>query len=76
MILTGIIFPFTFMCTQYLYYIHSPTPFPCILPLPLVPIRQAESVLQFCKRKKKWHFCLLKIATQGISLWHFHVCMY
>jgi hypothetical protein len=24
-----------------------------------------------CKRKK-WHFCLSKIATQGVSLWHFH----
>jgi hypothetical protein len=24
----------------------------------------------------KWHFCLLKIALQGVSLWHFHVYMY
>jgi hypothetical protein len=32
-------------------------------------------VLRFCKRKN-WHFCLLKIATQGISLLHFHVYMY
>jgi hypothetical protein len=33
-------------------------------------------VLLFSKRKrKKWHFCLceMKIATQGISLWYFHV---
>jgi hypothetical protein len=25
---------------------------------------------------KKRHFCLHKIALQGISLWHFHVYMY
>jgi hypothetical protein len=36
------------------------------------------SVIQFCKRtkKEKWHFCLLKIATQGVALWHFRVYMY
>jgi hypothetical protein len=39
-------------------------------------------VLWFCRRKKnkrkKWHFCLfkIKIATQGVSLWQFHVYMY
>jgi hypothetical protein len=33
-------------------------------------------VLQFCKRKEKWNFCLFKIATLGVSLWHFHICMY
>jgi hypothetical protein len=27
-------------------------------------------------REKKWHFCLFKIATQGVSLWHFHVYMH
>jgi hypothetical protein len=27
-------------------------------------------VLHFCKRK--WHFCLFKIGTQGVSLWYFH----
>jgi hypothetical protein len=25
---------------------------------------------------EKRYFCLLKIAIQGVSLWHFHVCMY
>jgi hypothetical protein len=26
---------------------------------------------------KKWHFCLFKIAIQGVSfLWHFYVYMY
>jgi hypothetical protein len=29
---TSLIFPFTYMCTQYLYYIHLPTPFPYLLP--------------------------------------------
>jgi hypothetical protein len=32
-------------------------------------------VLPFCKRKE-WHFCLFKIAIQGVSLWHFCVYMY
>jgi hypothetical protein len=32
-------------------------------------------VFQFYKRIK-WHFCLFKIAMQGVSLWHFHVYMY
>jgi hypothetical protein len=27
-------------------------------------------------RRKKWYFCLLKITTQGFSLWHFRVNMY
>jgi hypothetical protein len=35
---TGIIFPFTYMCTQYLHYIHLPTPFPNLLPPTLIPI--------------------------------------
>jgi hypothetical protein len=42
---TGIIFPFTYMCTQYLYYIHSPTPFPHILPFPTGTNPQAGPVL-------------------------------
>jgi hypothetical protein len=25
------------------------------------------------KRRKKWHICLFEIATQGVSLWNFHV---
>jgi hypothetical protein len=27
-------------------------------------------------KEKKWYFCLLMVATQGVSLWHFHVYMY
>jgi hypothetical protein len=35
---TGLTFPFTYMCTQYfLCYIHPPTSFSHMLPLPLVP---------------------------------------
>jgi hypothetical protein len=71
---TGLIFPFTCMCT-YFHHIHPTTPFPYILLL--VPTPRQElfclPVLCFCK---KWHFCLFKIAIQGVSLWHFHVCMY
>jgi hypothetical protein len=33
---TGIIFPFTYMCTQYLHHIHLSSPFFHFLPLPLV----------------------------------------
>jgi hypothetical protein len=77
---TGLIFPFTYMCTQYLRHIHPPTLFPHILPLLLVPPspgRTWPSLLfsNFVK-EKKWHFCLFNIATQGVFLWHFHVDMY
>jgi hypothetical protein len=78
----GLIFPLTYMCTQHLYHIHPPTPFPYLLPLPTVtnPCPRQDlfypPVLWFCKRKKKKrHFCLFKIA-QGVSLWHVHVCMH
>jgi hypothetical protein len=34
-------------------------------------------ISEFTKeRKKKFHFCLFKITTQRITLWHFHVYMY
>jgi hypothetical protein len=78
---TGIIFQFTVMCTQYLHYIHPPTPFLHLLTPSYWyqphPIRQnlfpssCSLVLQ-----KKWHFCLFKIATQGVSLWYFYVFIY
>jgi hypothetical protein len=51
---TGIIFAFTYMCTQYLHHIHSPIPFPYLLLVP--PHRQdlyCPPILRFCKRKKK-----------------------
>jgi hypothetical protein len=28
------------------------------------------------RKRKKWHFCLFKIATEGVSLWHLHIYMY
>jgi hypothetical protein len=52
-------------------------PFPTSSPIPLVWIPQAGSVPRSCslilQKKKKWHFCLFKIAIQGVSLWHFHM---
>jgi hypothetical protein len=66
-------------------YIHPPRPFPISSPFPPVltcpPTLDLfrPPVLWFCIRKKKeekWHFCLFKIATQGVSLWHFHIYMY
>jgi hypothetical protein len=43
-------FSCTYMCTQYLHYIHPPTPYLHLLPpsLPLVPIPQTRSVLPSC----------------------------
>jgi hypothetical protein len=62
-----------------LHHIHPPIPCLYILNLPLEPTTKQDlfypPVLQFCK-KKKWHFCLFKIAIQGVDLWHFHVFMY
>jgi hypothetical protein len=77
----NVIFTCTYMCTQYQHYIHPPTPTPHILPTltSTYPPRQdlfCLPVLRFCKRKKKWHFCLSKISVQGVSLWHFYVRMY
>jgi hypothetical protein len=50
---------------------------------PAPPGRTCSAILysNFVKEKRKqktWHFSLfeLKIATQGISLWYFHVYMY
>jgi hypothetical protein len=45
---------------------------------PPTPRGKAYSILLFSNfvNGKKWHFCLFKICTQGISLWHFHEYMY
>jgi hypothetical protein len=72
------------MCTQYLYHIHPPTPFPHLLLLPQVPTTALSLPGRTCStlpisnfvKEKKWQFCLFKIATQGVSLWHFHVHMH
>jgi hypothetical protein len=68
------------MCTQYAPYLPSCTlsthpPYShCYQP----PDRTHSTILfsNFVKRKIKWHFCLFKIATQRVALWHFHVYMY
>jgi hypothetical protein len=48
-------------------------------PLPLAPTPRQDLfcplVLWFVNEKNS-HFCLFKIATQGVSLCHFHVYMY
>jgi hypothetical protein len=73
------------MCTQYLHYIHPPTFFLHLLPWLTVTnspslLPQTWPVMPSCslilwKKEKKWHFCLFKIVTQGVSLWYFHVYM-
>jgi hypothetical protein len=81
---TGLIFPFTYVCTQYLHCIHPTMPFPHPFPPPTgatahlhhstcLPVLFSDFVK---KKKKKWHFCLFKIAIWGVSLWHFHVYVY
>jgi hypothetical protein len=38
---------------------------------------QTGTILLSCSPfLKKMHFCLFKIALQGVSLWHFHVHMF
>jgi hypothetical protein len=69
---TGLIFPSTYICTQYLHIFILLHPFPTSSHLPLIlPDRDlfCPLILWFCKMT----FCLFKITTQEISLWHFHV---
>jgi hypothetical protein len=63
------------ICTKFTFLY----PFPTSSLLPLVPPAPRQDlfhtlVLWFCKRK--WMTFLFKKATQGVSLWHFHVYMY
>jgi hypothetical protein len=57
-VLTSIIFPFTYICAQYLHYVHSPSPFPLFFS-PLTDTNTSRQdllhspVLQFCIRKKE-----------------------
>jgi hypothetical protein len=62
------------MCTQYLHYIHPPMPLPNLLSLPTGtnPPNPRQDLL--CPPVLQ--FCLIKIATQEASLWHFHVYKY
>jgi hypothetical protein len=55
---TDILFPFTYMCTQYLHHIHPLTPFPHLLLLPPLPTPPRQDlfhppVIQFFMRKKR-----------------------
>jgi hypothetical protein len=63
-----------------LHYAHPPTLFPHLFHTPTSTKRLGRtcSVLLFYDfvEEEKRHFCLFKIAMQGVSLWHFHVCMY
>jgi hypothetical protein len=77
---TGLIFTFTHMCTWNLHHIHPPTPFPHHFPPPMgtqSPDRTCSALLfsNFVK-EEKWHFCLFKMATLGVSVWYFRVYMY
>jgi hypothetical protein len=73
----GHIIPFTYLCTQYWHYIHTPIPSPHLLPPPTgtnPPGRTCSGlvfslVLFFLKRS----FFLLLFKIQGVSLWHLHV---
>jgi hypothetical protein len=78
-VLTGLTFPFTYMCTQYLHHILLPTPFPYP---PSSHWYQSPKQDLLCLllsdfvKEKKWHFCLFKVTLQEVSLWHFYVHMY
>jgi hypothetical protein len=66
---TSLIFPFTYMYTQYLYHIHHPIYFPHAPPHWFQSWRQNTfclPVLKFCNRKNI--FALFKVAMQGVSL--------
>jgi hypothetical protein len=56
-VLIGLIFPFAYMCTQYLLHIHPPTPSSHLIPPPTAtnpPDRTCSAVLfsDFVKEKK------------------------
>jgi hypothetical protein len=56
----------------------SSTNFTLPRPCPLLDrICFALLLSDFVEEKRKWYFCLfeIKVATQGVSLWHFHVCI-
>jgi hypothetical protein len=66
---------------QYLHHTHlPPPPSHWYIPSPhqTGPISPSCSLTLYKKwrKRKAWHFCLLKIAAWGVSLWHFHIYMY
>jgi hypothetical protein len=65
---TEIIFPFTYMCTQYLYHIH-PSPSYWYQSLAQAgPALPSWALILYKKKWKKWHFCFFKLAYTGIFL--------
>jgi hypothetical protein len=65
-------------CPQYLYHIHPPTLFPTSSHLCWYHPSPTKPVLLSCcqiSKRKKWHFCLFKIATTGSFLVTFP-CIY
>jgi hypothetical protein len=66
---------FALYSPSYIFSPHAP-PVPLVL-TPLFTWRSCSDLLfsDFVK-EKKWHFSLFKIATQRVSLWHFHIYMY
>jgi hypothetical protein len=51
---------------------------PLVAPSPLGagPVLPSCSSILYKKKEEKCHFSLFKIATQGVSLWHFYVYIY
>jgi hypothetical protein len=74
---TCLILPFSYMSTYYFHYMHPSTPFPNTI-LPYHWYQPSGKDLLYLPILHFWkmHFCSFKIALQGVSLWHFHVCMY
>jgi hypothetical protein len=80
-----LIFPFIYMCTQYLYHIHLPSQFRHLLPTShqyqpspwAGPIPSSCSLILCEERKgKKMTFLLFKIATQVVEFLVALPCIY
>jgi hypothetical protein len=76
---TDAIFTFTYMCTQYLHYI-SPSqalspPHPSSHQCQLPGKTCCPTVVWFCKRKTKWHFCLRKLYGEFSCDISMHICV-
>jgi hypothetical protein len=67
------------MSTEYFHHIHLPIliPFVLLTPTATHPPDKTSFVFLFSVFvKNKMALCLFKIATQEVSLWYSHVCMY
>jgi hypothetical protein len=58
-------------------YIYVDTVFAPYLPSPWYHFPKQDlfqvNIIWLCKKKQKMTVCLFKIATEGVSLWHFHI---